>query len=264
MRKLIQCVQNENKETTIIETIHAIKNAGFDGVFVQWYDKDFEISQQAQVDLCRELGLEIEFAHLGYGNINSLWYEEEQGDLEIENYIQNLRDMKKNNIDKVVMHLMNGKNFPPLSEIGLKRIRKVVDVAEELGIKIAFENTRSYEFLEYVFKNIESENIGICLDTGHYHCHFKDKFNWDFFKDKIIALHIHDNFGEIDQHLLPFDGSLDWNDVSQKIMDSGYDGPVTLESCYRRKYLDISVDEFYKNSYETAKKVRELFDSKKN
>ena len=95
MRSFYQCVQNENKNVSPKETIDAIKKAGFDGVFVQWYDQDWEISQQEQIDYCRELGLDIVFAHLGYDNINSLWYEDELGDRETENYIQNLKDMKK-------------------------------------------------------------------------------------------------------------------------------------------------------------------------
>lgn len=35
MTKYIQCVQNYNKNVTPQQTICAIKNAGFDGVFLQ-------------------------------------------------------------------------------------------------------------------------------------------------------------------------------------------------------------------------------------
>ena len=161
----------------------------------------------------------------------------------------------------VVMHLMISKNFPPLGEIGLARFRKIIKVAEELDIKIAFENTRAQGYLEYIFDNIKSDNIGVCLDTGHYHCLFKDEFDWDYFKGKIIALHTHDNNGERDDHFIPFDGNIDWNDLLKKIKDSKYDGPITLESCYRRDYLKIPLDEFYAESLKQAKKVNELFES---
>lgn len=67
MRQLIQCVQNDNKNVSVIETIKAIKKAGFDGVFLQWYDKDLPFSQENQLKLCKELGLSVEFCHLGYG-----------------------------------------------------------------------------------------------------------------------------------------------------------------------------------------------------
>ena len=57
MRELAVAIQNENKNVNAIETIHSIKKAGFKNVFVQWYDENWEIPQQKQVDLCKELGL---------------------------------------------------------------------------------------------------------------------------------------------------------------------------------------------------------------
>ena len=75
MREIAVVIQNDNKNVTPIETINAIKKAGFKNVFVQWYDADWEISQQEQVNLCKKLGLHIIFAHLGYQKINSIWEE---------------------------------------------------------------------------------------------------------------------------------------------------------------------------------------------
>lgn len=65
MRGLAVAIQNENKKVSVIETIKSIKNAGFKNVFVQWYDENWEHSQEEQVKLCKELGLNIIFAHLG-------------------------------------------------------------------------------------------------------------------------------------------------------------------------------------------------------
>ena len=64
MLDLAVCVSYDGK-SNIYEAIDAIKAAGFKKVFVQWYDKDWEISQQDQVDYVRKAGLEIIFAHLG-------------------------------------------------------------------------------------------------------------------------------------------------------------------------------------------------------
>lgn len=80
MRKLIQCVQNDNQNVSAAETIKAIKNAGFDGVFLQWYNKDLTFSQEQQLKLCNDLGLTIEICHLGYKGINNLWLEGEDGE----------------------------------------------------------------------------------------------------------------------------------------------------------------------------------------
>lgn len=95
MRELAVAIQNENKNVNAIETIYSIKKAGFKNVFVQWYDENWEIPQQKQVDLCKELGFNIVFAHLGYQNINSIWEEGKEGDDLVERYKTNIRDCKK-------------------------------------------------------------------------------------------------------------------------------------------------------------------------
>ena len=119
MRKFIQCVSNSNKTVTPIETIYAIKNAGYDGVFIQWYNKDQEISQKQQYDLCKELDLEIPFFHLGYDGINNIWLEGKDGDDLVNTYIRDLNACKQRNINLVVMHLSSKSNPPEQSQIGI-------------------------------------------------------------------------------------------------------------------------------------------------
>lgn len=256
-RKLIQCVQNDNKTVSVKETICAIKKAGFDGVFVQWYNKDWDFTQQQQVDYCRELGLKIEFAHLGYKGINDIWAENESGDLLVENYLKDLNAINQNNISMVVMHLTSKSVAPSPSKIGIERLQKIVNHAEKLDIKIAFENTKIFGYLEYVFDHIKNKNIGICYDSGHCHCHFKDNFSWEKFKDKILAVHLHDNDQSDDLHLLPGEGTIDWKILLENLIKANYKGPITLESCYRNHYLKQSLEDFYKDSYKLAKKIGE-------
>lgn len=255
MTKYIQCVQNENKNVTPKDTIYAIKNAGFDGVFIQWYNKDWEFSQENQLKLCRELGLEVLFAHLGYKGINNIWLEGEDGEDLTKSFLEDLDACKANNIDLVVMHLSSKSGAPGPNLIGVERLQKIVDHAEELDIKVAFENTRTWGYLEYVFKYIKNSNIGICFDAGHYHCHFNDQFNWDIFKNKIFVVHLHDNDKSDDLHLLPFDGTIDWEDLTANLSNANYMGPVILESCYRYDYLDMPIEDFYKLSLEKARQI---------
>ena len=260
MRELAVAIQNENKKVSAIETIKSIKNAGFKNVFVQWYDENWEHSQEEQVKLCKELGLNIIFAHLGYQNINSIWEEGIEGDNQVERYKKDIKNCHDNGIPMVVMHLTSHKKAPKYGEIGLNRIRKIVEYAKELNIKVAFENTKIQGYLEYVLDNIKEENVGICFDVGHYHAHFNDKFNFEFFKDRIFAVHLHDNDKSDDLHLLPFDGTIDWKHVINKLKECNYNGPVTLELCYRFDYLKMSSDDFYKKGYNIGIKLAEMFE----
>ena len=259
MKKIAVVIQNSNENVTPLETIDAIKKAGFKDVFVQWYNKDWKYSQEEQLKYAKEQGLNIIFAHLGYKNINDLWEENDNGDKLVENYKKDIEICRKNNIPMVVMHLTSKKVAPKYNEIGLKRIIEIVNYAKECNIKVAFENTKIKGYLEYVIQNLDNDNVGICYDAGHCHVHFDDEFPYEMFKNRIFAVHLHDNDKSDDLHLLPFDGTINWQTVIKKLKDCNYDGPVTLEPCYRYDYLNLTLDEFYKKAYEIGKKISNMF-----
>ena len=45
-----------------------------------------------------------------------------------------------------------------------------------------------------------------------------------------MALHLHDNNRIDDQHLIPFDGTIDWQTTMRQIRQSGYKGAIALEA----------------------------------
>ena len=45
-----------------------------------------------------------------------------------------------------------------------------------------------------------------------------------------LSLHIQDNHGQRDDHLLPGDGAIDWDDVTAVLKEIGYRGDVVLEA----------------------------------
>lgn len=259
MNNLAVCITNDNKTVTPYETIDAVVNAGFKNVFIQWYDQDFEVSQEEQLKYIRSKNLNVIFAHLGYKNLNNIWLDNEIGEELLKKYLRNLDECKSNNIDMVVMHASIGWDTVEPNEIGLKRFQTICDYAEKLGIKVAFENTKMKGYLEFLLKNIKNDNVGICFDSGHYHCHYKDDFNFNLFKDKIFCVHIHDNYGEIDDHLIPYDGTLDYSKVINGLKEANYKGYTTLEICYRMNYVDkISLEDFYIKGYEIGEKIDKL------
>lgn len=261
MRDIVVCVSNDNENINAIETIDAIKEAGFKDVFIQWYNKEWEYSQEDQLRYIKQQDLNIVFAHLGYSDINSIWVVGERGESLVDKYKQDLDAMKKNNIPLVVMHLTAHLEVPKYNELGLTRLRKIVDYAKELGIKVAFENTKASKgYLEYVLENIKNDNVGICYDAGHNHAHLNDTLDLSLFKDRIFAVHLHDNDASSDQHLLPFDGNIDWELNIKKLKENGYDGPITLELIYWNRYVDMKAIGFYKKGYELGEKLRDMFE----
>lgn len=263
MKQIAVAVQNENQKVGVEETIRSIKKAGFENVFVQWYDEDWEFSQEAQIEMCKEMGLNVIFAHLGYHGINAIWLEGEEGERLVERYQKDIQDCKENGISLVVMHLVSRRNSPQYGEIGLERIRRITQYARKLGVKVAFENTAIRGFLEYVLENIQDDNVGMCFDSGHFHVFFDDEFNFELAKNRIFAVHLHDNDQSDDLHLLPFDGTIDWKSVIQKLEECNYSGPVTLEITYRYDYLKKSLDEFYQKGYQVGRDLANEFENLK-
>ena len=90
----VKCTQKDSEKY-----IDKIKKAGFEKVFIEWYNKDWEISQQKQFEYCRQLGLDMIFAHLGYQGINNLWLDNEQGEQLVSRFKNDIRICKENGFD---------------------------------------------------------------------------------------------------------------------------------------------------------------------
>lgn len=82
-----------------------------------------------------------------------------------------------------------------------------------------------------------SEQLGICLDIGHLHrvrSHgLTEQTATEFIQkagSRLKALHIHDNHGDLDDHLFPFtQNGLDWKEFMQALEASKYQGLFNLE-----------------------------------
>ncbi len=83
-----------------------------------------------------------------------------------------------------------------------------------MGTKIAIENIFEEEpaNLERLMAGMNSENFGICFDTGHFNIFSKAPLeSWiSGLKPYIMELHLHDNNGTSDQHLPVSDGTFDF------------------------------------------------------
>ncbi len=125
---------------------------------------------------------------------------------------------------------MNIEYFKMLSEIAGKYNVKIAaenlfDVAE-----LATHYCRKPEVLKAIVDGVNSENLGVCVDTGHANvsgvnpCEFLRVF-----KDKVYGLHIHDNNGKADQHKIPTLGNINWGEFLKALKNIGYTGFFNYE-----------------------------------
>lgn len=130
---------------------------------------------------------------------------------------------------------------------------KLKDYLKEYNVKMALENiitfdlpsrmhvpatcSSSAECNRYI-DALGEENFCICLDAGHLNL-VAGETHTDFISrlgKRIEVLHLHDNFGilndwfgELDRHLPPFVGCLEWDKLRKALKSIGFDGVYSFE-----------------------------------
>lgn len=242
------------------ERYQLIKEAGFDGVLLWWSDgfgrdcfgrNDYRRGPQA----ARESGLYIENIHTPVHNENNLWLDNLDGEAVTDCYLQCVADCAAFEIPTMVVHLPNEDN--PINTLGLDRIKRITEKAEQLGVNVAMENLWNLSNLAYVLEQVDSPRIGFCYDSGHHYNHCPDHDLLSIFSSRLMALHLHDNNGSYAQHGLPFDGTTDWSTTMKKIAETGYTGAIAIEAM-NWDYEDLSAKEFLHKAFERAKRLEAL------
>jgi sugar phosphate isomerase/epimerase len=121
------------------------------------------------------------------------------------------------------------------SRDGVRRsIETLAEAAEPLGVRIAVEIipnelSRASSLVHFVEDVLESGTVGICLDLGHAQLESDVADVIDIVSEHVIAVEAHDNRGRTDDHLVPFEGMIDWPGAMTALQKVGYDGVVTFE-----------------------------------
>jgi sugar phosphate isomerase/epimerase len=71
--------------------------------------------------------------------------------------------------------------------------------------------------------------VGVCLDFGHAHLQGDVVDAIETLSGVLVATHVHDNQGRRDEHLAPFDGTIDWAGALVALQKIGYEGMMMLE-----------------------------------
>ena len=143
----------DGKETTFLERLEAIKEAGFDAVGLQLHKEKISIQEQSK--LCDELGLDITYVHIDYGNeslLNDFWLDNEIGDGVEKLFADQILEAKGVNCKNLVYHLCCSFETV-LSEVGLRRIERLCKLSKEYGFNFCVENTFRPDKFDYIVGN---------------------------------------------------------------------------------------------------------------
>ncbi len=245
----LNCYPNLDVQTQI----RLMKQNGFTTAFILANTPNLD----QVIDACKQNDIRIENLHAPFVGVNALWQNSADGERYFESQMRAVDACARNGIPTLVIHL-SSKTPPPLvSSIGILRLETLCTHAKRYGVRLAFENQRSLGNLSTVLERFS--DAGFCWDVGHEFCFTTGIDFMSIFGNRIAAVHIHDNHAvpDGDEHLIPFDGVIDYDVVAQKLAQANYKGAVMLELVADKgdTYSATSPEDYYKRAGTAAKAI---------
>jgi len=102
--------------------------------------------------------------------------------------------------------------------------------AKHRGVTITLENTpgglATPTNLRQFIAETRLHDLRLCFDTGHAHMEDGVELSFETMRELVVTTHVHDNRGDKDEHLLPYEGTIDW-DAAVKLLAGSL--PIVLE-----------------------------------
>ena len=200
----------------ISERLARIRRAGFDAVSLWWGGEEKEKAEQP--GMARRLGLDIDHIPAPIDGCGELWLDNLNGEDYLKTLLACIDDCQTHQIPTVVVHVARLSVQSPLTILGLERVKRLTERAEKQNVRLALENTNCIPHLDRIFEEIPSEHLGFCYDTGHERLLCPSVDCLTRYGHRLFAVHLSDNFGDGDTHLLPRDGDTDWAGVKEKLL----------------------------------------------
>ena len=115
-----------------------------------------------------------------------------------------------------------------------RSIEDICRLAEGLDVRVALEVipnqiSDAASLVTMLERDLDFPRTGVCLDFGHAFLLGDVVDAIETVAEHLISTHVHDNRGETDEHLVPFDGKIDWDRALMTMQKVGYDGTYLME-----------------------------------
>lgn len=153
-------------------------------------------------------------------------------------------------VDTVIVHPIHhfvyAGNEDKLWEINMRYYTGLLPYAEKFGVRMTLENMFQFDSEGHPTEDtlsraekyvsamdaLQNPSVAACVDVGHVA--MLGRKPGDLIRslghDRVKALHIHDNDAVLDRHMLPYLGTIDWEDVCKALAEIDYDGVFTFET----------------------------------
>jgi sugar phosphate isomerase/epimerase len=119
-------------------------------------------------------------------------------------------------------------------DAAIRSIEDIHGMASAVGVKLALEvmgNSLSTppDLIDIIERSFDGADLGICMDVGHAHLLGDTAEAIETASEYLVTTHIHDNRRQSDDHLVPFQGSINWAATVMAFEKIGYDGVLMYE-----------------------------------
>lgn len=126
----------------------------------------------------------------------------------------------------LIQHIGHGRQSadPRKLDAAFTSLENLAMFAKARGVTIALENTRgelgSPSVLHKFLVDTHLNDLKLCFDIGHAHIEEGVGLSFETMREYLVSSHIHDNHGDKDEHLLPFEGTIDWDAALRTFVDA--------------------------------------------
>ena len=234
---------------TDAERIRELHRAGFRYIDLNMYSfkpdspymqENWREAVQEIKDLAAELGMTFVQAHSQGGN--PLSDDPAHVDFLVQATIRSIEICEMLGIPNTVVHSGFAEGMSKEEWFRVNKIfyEKLFPTAERCSVNILCENSTASNMGEKYFINTGADmrefikyvghpRFHGCWDTGHANCEGAQYDQIMAIGDELYAIHYNDNHGKKDDHVAPFLGRLNHDEVLTALIDVGYKGYFTLE-----------------------------------
>ncbi len=142
-----------------------------------------------------------------------------------------------------------------------RSLDELMPLSKELNVPLAVENmpNDTFAIIDELLADYPPEFLGLCYDSGHgnlFQCQGLDHLERN--KNRLIAMHLHDNDGLGDLHQPPFYGNLNWERLAEIIKSSSYTREISFEIVARNTPLARNLDAFIDDAYSRCAKFTDM------
>ena len=156
----------------------------------------------------------------------------------------------------IVEHYWSRYNDPDMAKYFRDTVERLLEKTEEYGFTFCMENApykpeenERYPDIKEVVDFIKSFDgrMFMTFDVNHANLHEDVLYAVEASSGLIRHIHVSDNHGHREEHLIPGNGIIDLKEVIDKIYKTDYSGPCNFEFCFPKGYT--ASEEDYKRIY---------------